>query len=137
MRCDQSSATGFAPSELLLGRKLVYPVEFSENDIDLTGTEFTTPLVLGLKQIHEQNFSLAHRNIQKSQNRYKKNYDRHHNTKKFQFKLGDKVQYRRHKSKKVLSKISSQWVPIQGYYLIMSIIKQRKTVILQTPKEKF
>ena len=87
MRCDQSSATGFAPGELLLGRKLVYPVEFDTNDVDLTGTEFTTPLVLGLKQIHDENFSLAHKKIQKSQNRYKKKYDRHHKTKTFQFKV--------------------------------------------------
>ena len=133
MRCDQSSATGFAPGELLLGRKLVYPVEFDANDVDLTGTEFTTPLVLGLKQIHDENFSLAHRKIQKSQNRYKKKYDRHHKTKIFQFKVGDKVQYRRHKSKRVHSKITSQWVPLEGYYLILSVVKKRKTVILQTP----
>lgn len=136
MRCDQSSATGFAPGELLLGRQLVYPVELNPNDVDLTGVKLTTPLVLSLQHIHEQNFSTAHKAIQKSQKRYKKKYDRHHNAKNFNFKVGDKVQYLRHRSKKVLSKISNRWVPIEGYYLILSVVKERKSVILQTPQGK-
>ena len=37
IRSDPSSAHGYAPAELLLGRKLVYPMELSKNDIDLTG----------------------------------------------------------------------------------------------------
>jgi hypothetical protein len=37
VRSDPSTATGFAPAELLLGRKLVYPVELKKRDIDFTG----------------------------------------------------------------------------------------------------
>ena len=66
-----------------MGRQLVYPVEFNQTDVDLTGAEFTTPLVVALKQIHEQNFSLAHRAIKKNQVRYKKKYDKSNNAKKF------------------------------------------------------
>lgn len=113
---------------------MVYPVEFTQKDVDLSGTEFTTPLVLGLQQIHNQNFSLAHRTIKKNQLRYKKKYDKKNNTKKFNFKVGDRVQYLRYKSKRVLSKMMHQWVPVEGYYLILSIVKKHKTVILQTPK---
>jgi len=37
VRSDPSSATGFAPAELLLGRKLVYPIELKKRDIDFSG----------------------------------------------------------------------------------------------------
>ena len=37
LRSDPSVAHGFAPGELLLGRKLVYPVELDEKEIDLSG----------------------------------------------------------------------------------------------------
>ena len=53
IRSDPASATGFAPAEILLGRKLVYPIEFSKADVDMTGTEMTAPLVLKLRQIRE------------------------------------------------------------------------------------
>jgi len=37
VRSDPSSATGFAPAEILLGRKLVYPIELKKHDIDFSG----------------------------------------------------------------------------------------------------
>ena len=37
VRSDPSSATGFAPAELLIGRKLVYPLELTKKDIDFDG----------------------------------------------------------------------------------------------------
>ena len=37
LRTDPSTAHGYAPSELLLGRKLVYPIELDKQCIDLTG----------------------------------------------------------------------------------------------------
>jgi len=42
VRTDPSTAHGYAPSELLLGRKLVYPIELKKNAIDLTGNYFTS-----------------------------------------------------------------------------------------------
>ena len=40
VRSDPSSATGFAPAELLLGRQLCYPIELKRRDIDFTGTNY-------------------------------------------------------------------------------------------------
>ena len=37
LRSDPSLATGYAPGELLLGRKLVYPIEIEKSEVDLTG----------------------------------------------------------------------------------------------------
>ena len=37
LRSDPSVATGYAPAELLLGRKLVYPIELEKSEVDLTG----------------------------------------------------------------------------------------------------
>ena len=65
LRCDQSTATGFAPEELMLGRALVYPIQFSREDIDLSGTLMTVSLVQKLKQIRENNFSKASKQYQK------------------------------------------------------------------------
>ena len=44
VRTDPSTAHGYAPSELLLGRKLVYPIELKKNAIDLTGNYFTSEI---------------------------------------------------------------------------------------------
>ena len=41
VRSDPSTATGYAPAELLLGRKLVYPIELKKRDIDFSGTIYT------------------------------------------------------------------------------------------------
>ena len=136
VRCDQSSATGFAPAALLLGRPLVYPLEIDPNNIDLSGTEFTSSLVVKLKKIHEDNFKIAHNNIGKKQKRYRKKYDKRNNAKEFLLKVGDRVQYKRHKSKRAYGKMIAPWVPVEGYYLILSVIKDRKTVVLQTAQGK-
>ena len=133
IRSDPSSATGFAPSELLLGRKLVYPIELSKKDIDMSGTEFTAPLVKKLGYIHEKNFCSALVSIKKSQKRYKKYYDQRKKTKNFNCKIGDKVQYLRYKSKRVYSKANlTPWCPFNSYHVIASINYSKKTVILSS-----
>jgi len=104
VRCDQSSATGFAPAELMIGRALVYPIQFTQQDIDLTGTHMTVPLVQKLKQIRENNFTKASKTIKKAQRRYKKTYDKRMQAKKFKIKIGDKVQYFKHRYKGAYSK---------------------------------
>ena len=63
LRCDPTRATGFAPAELMIGRPLVYPVEFSRSDIDLSGTTMTTPLVQKLRLIRQTNFTVASKKI--------------------------------------------------------------------------
>ena len=137
IRCDPASATGFAPAELLLGRPLVYPIEFSRADVDMTGTEMTTPLLLKLKHIRQKNFGTASKKIKKAQSRYKKQYDKRMNAKPFKIKAGDKVQYKRHKSKSVLSKKElTLWAPIKSYHLVLCVDFEKQRVILQDQSGK-
>ena len=132
VRCDQSSATGFAPAELMIGRALVYPIQFSREDLDLTGTNMTVSLVKKLKTIRENNFTKASKKIKKSQRRYKKTYDKRMKATPFRIKVGDKIQYKRHKYKAPKSKKElSLWCPLKSYHLVLAVDKERKRVILQ------
>ena len=132
VRCDPSSATGFAPAELLIGRQLVYPIQFSNLDIDLSGTTMTVSLVQKLKTIRENNFMVASKKITKTQRRYKRNYDKKMKATPFKIKIGDKVQYKRHKSKSPKSKTLSNWCPLRSYNLLLVVDKKKKLVVLQT-----
>ena len=117
----------------MIGRKLVYPIEIQERDIDFSGVEFTSPLVIALNQIHKKNFMVAMKKIKKEQARYKQKYDQRNNSKKFPFKIGDRVQYKRYASKYTLSKKQcSPWCPVNDYYLILFVDTNKKQVILQT-----
>jgi len=132
VRCDQSSATGFAPAELMIGRALVYPIQFTREDIDLTGTSMTVSLVKNLKKIRENNFKKASKTIKKSQRRYKKTYDKRMKAQPFRIKIGDRVQYKRHKYKSPKSKKElSLWCPLRSFHLVLAVDKKRKRVILQ------
>ena len=86
LRCDPTRATGFAPAELMIGRPLVYPLEFSRSEINLSGTTMTTPLIQKLRLIRQSNFRVASKNIKKAQARYKKQYDKKMNAKPFKKK---------------------------------------------------
>ena len=132
LRCDQSTATGFAPAELMIGRALVYPIQFGRQDIDLTGTTMTVPLVRKLTEIRERNFKVATKKIKKTQRRYKRSYDRRMKAVPFKIKIGDKVQYYRHKSKSPKSKTLTSWCPVRSYHLVLAVDKEKKRVILQT-----
>ena len=133
LRCDQSTATGFAPAELMIGRSLVYPIQFTQEDIDLSGTTMTAPLVQKLKSIRENNFTKASKKIRKAQKIYKKHYDKRMNATPFKIKIGDKVQYYRYKSKEVLSKNDlTRWCPIRSYHLVFGVDEKKKRVVLQT-----
>ena len=70
LRSDPSIATGYAPMELILGRKPKWPIEISQDDVDLTGTDLTVPLVDALGKIHEDAFGKASKSIKKEQERY-------------------------------------------------------------------
>ena len=37
LRTDPSVAHGYAPAEIILGRKIIYPLELKKKEIDLTG----------------------------------------------------------------------------------------------------
>ena len=132
LRCDPTQATGFAPGELMLGRPLVYPIEFSRSEMDYTGTEMTTPLVQKLIGIRKKHFKIASKKIEKTQKRYKKQYDKRMNAKPFGLKPGDMVQYWRYKSKNTLSKNeTTQWYPLKTYHLIFRVDYERKRCVLQ------
>ena len=92
LRSDPSTATGYAPMELLLGRKPVFPIELEYKDVDLTGTELTAPLVTALAHAHDAAFGIASRNIKKEQERYAKDYDRRYKTNPIKLRVGHKVQ---------------------------------------------
>jgi len=133
VRCDQSTATGFAPAELMIGRALVYPIQFTREDLDLTGTEMTVSLVKKLKTIRENNFKKASKKIKKTQRRYKRNYDKKMKATPFRIKVGDRVQYRRHRYKSAFSKKGlSLWCPLKTFHLVLAVDKQKKRVVLQT-----
>lgn len=137
LRCDPTQATGFAPAELMIGRPLVYPIEFSRTDLDMSGTTLTTPLIQNLRKIRIDNFDLAHRKIKKIQDRYKKQYDKKMNAKPFAIKVGDKVQYLRYKSKNTLSKGElTLWCPMKNYHLVLGVDYEKKRCILQTKDGK-
>lgn len=133
LRCDPTQATGFAPAELMIGRKLVYPIEFSTAVTDLSGTTMTVPLVQKLMEIRKQNFKMASKKIEKAQSSYKKSYDKKMNVKPFRIKIGDKIQYKRHKSKSPLSNTQelSLWCPLRSYHLVLAVDFKKQQVILQ------
>ena len=133
LRCDPTQATGFAPAELMIGRKLVYPIEFSTAVTDLSGTTMTVPLVKKLMEIRKENFKTATKKIKKAQDRYKNNYDKRMNVKPFRIKIGDKVQYKRHKAKSPLSSTQelSLWCPLRTYHLVLAVDFKKQQVILQ------
>ena len=70
LRSDPSVATGYAPIELLLGRKPVWPIQLEEGEVDLSGTDLTGPLVDALANIHNAAFGKACVSIKKEQERY-------------------------------------------------------------------
>ena len=70
LRSDPSVATGYAPIELLLGRKPIWPIQLEEGEVDLSGTDLTGPLVDALANIHNAAFGKACVTIKKEQERY-------------------------------------------------------------------
>ena len=92
LRSDPSVATGYAPMQLLLGRKPVFPIELEYKDIDLSGTELTAPLVNALASAHDAAFGIAGRKIKKEQERYARAYDNRYKTNPKKLRVGQRVQ---------------------------------------------
>ena len=95
LRGDPASASGYAPASLMLGRELVYPIELQDMEIDLSGTEFTAPVVQTLFDVHNLNFGVAAEKIKQYQAQYKRNYDEKHKVQPFSLRKGSRVQVKR------------------------------------------
>ena len=133
LRSDPSCATGFAPGHLLLGRPLVYPMELSMSQADLSGTELTTSVVNALQAAHDQIFGKAGENIDAYQSTYKKAYDRKMNVTGIKLVAGSKVQLRKRKK----GKMDLEWTPRIGYLEVVSLNEKRMTVKLRNPITKY
>ena len=121
----------------MIGRPLVYPIQFDQTQVDLSGTTMTTSLVQKLKEIRDNNFKKATKKIQKRQATYKRGYDKRMNAQKFKMKIGEKVQYKRHKSKNTLSKNElTLWCQVRSYHIILAVDFKRKRVFLQDREGK-
>ena len=131
IRCDPSCANGFAPAELLLGRKLVYPIEINAEEIDFSGTKLTKSLAQKLFEIHAKVFGESSEKITIYQAKYKEQYDRKHKTRPFPLVKGDKVQVKIHKNKRPKSKGGLNWKPYQNFYTIHKILRTKKQVLVK------
>ena len=79
-------------------------------------------MVTQLQKIHSRNFVAASEAIGNYQAKYKEQYDKKHNVQAINWKIGDKVQYARHASKKPKSKSAlSRWSPFRSYYEIYKV----------------
>ena len=133
LRSDPSCATGFAPGHLLLGRPLVYPIELSMSEVDLSGTELTTSVVNALQAAHDRVFGKAGENIDAYQSTYKKAYDRRMNVTGIKVVAVSKVQLRKQRK----GKMDLEWTPRIGYLEVVSLNEQRMTVKLRNPLTKY
>jgi len=137
IRTDPVTAHGFAPAEIILGRRLVYPCELKKQEIDFQGSEMTRPLVDKLQQIHDENFGRGCEKIKLYQTDYKEKYDKRHKVKKFTMKPGDRVQIRRIRTKKAKGgKNEIKWHPRNSFYTLRKINKRRKTVLVYNPQTR-
>ena len=130
LRSDPACAHGFAPAELMIGRPLVFPLELHNEDIDFAGAELSLPLIEKLKSIHDSNFKKASKKIKKHQKKYSTSYNKKYKSKPHNFRVGQKVQYKRYYSKRTLSKQIIQYVPVNSYHIIVKIIENRSRVLL-------
>ena len=136
IRCDPSSATGFAPAQLLLGRELFYPMDFDTRDVDFTGTKLTKSVVNALNKIHDDNFGTATKNIEKHQARYKKYYDKKNRVKKLEYKVGAKVQLKKG-NYALKRKTDLKWKPRAGFYEVIEVNAAHQTVKLKNPENGY
>ena len=111
LRSDPSVATGFAPIELLIGRRPVWPIEIVEEEIDLSGTNLTGTLVDSLAAIHDQAFGIACKKIAKEQERYAKAYDKKYKTNPTKLRVGQKCQVRKIRTRNAKSHGVPLWKP--------------------------
>ena len=136
LRCDPAVNTGYAPAELLLGRKLVYPIELEKGDIDMTGTELTQPLVDSLRSIHDDAFGRAGEKIKKAQKRYSADYDRRYKVNDLKLRKGQKIQVQAFSAKKSSNykkgAMRFEWKPFRSYYKVHTVNHKKGVVTVRS-----
>ena len=128
LRSDPSCAHGFAPGELLLGRKLKWPIELEKEDVDMSGTELTKPLVSALKKIHNDVFGKAAKKLKKHQENYASQYDKRNKANVLKLRKGSRVQILTHVYKQgdfPNSKLKILWKPFRTYYKIHALDRKK------------
>ena len=125
LRCDPAVSTGYAPAELLLGRKLIWPIELDTIEIDPSGTELTQPLADALLSIHNDAFGKAGKSILKAQERYSKSYDRRYKINPLKLRKGQKIQIQSYSAKKSVhfkkGAMKVEWKPFRSFYRVHSV----------------
>ena len=136
VRCDPAISTGYAPAELLLGRKLVWPIEFDKNDVDISGTEPTQPLIDSLRAIHNDAFGKAGEKISRHQERYSASYDSRHKVNPLGLRRGSRVQIHSYSAKKSVNyrkgAMKFEWKPFRSYYQVHSIDRKKGVVTVRS-----
>ena len=93
------------------------------------------PLVKKLKEIHDETFGDAAKKIKVHQTKYKRQYDEKNKVKNFTMKIGAKVQFKKHFSKKAKgAKSKIQYYPVQTYLVIHRIFRTKKLAVLKNLK---
>ena len=132
VRCDPAISTGYAPAELLLGRPLVWPIEFDKNDVDISGTEPTQPLIDSLRAIHNDAFGKAGEKIKKHQERYAASYDKRHKVNPLALRRNSRIQLLNYSGKKSVhwkkGRMKAEWQPFRSYYHVHSIDRKRASL---------
>lgn len=135
LRSDPSCAHGYAPGELLLGRKLKWPIELEKEDIDMSGTELTGPLVHALKCIHDDVFGKAATKLKKHQENYANQYDKRNKVNLLKLRKGTRVQILSHIYKNgdfPKAKMKVLWKPFRSYYKIHSLDRKKGVVTVRS-----
>ena len=135
VRCDPAISTGYAPAELLLGRKLVWPIEFNKNDVDISGTEPTQLLFDSLRAIHNDAFGKAAEKIARHQERYSKSYDTRHKVNPLGLRRGSRVQIHDYSAKKSVNyrkgAMKFQWKPFRSYFQVHALDRKKGVVTVR------
>ena len=136
VRCDPAISTGYAPAELLLGRKLVWPIEFDKGDVDISGTEPTQPLIDSLRAIHNDAFGRAGEKIARHQERYAKSYDTRHKVNPLGLRRGSRVQIHSYSAKKSVNyrkgAMKFEWKPFRSYYQVHAIDRKKGVITVRS-----
>ena len=95
----------------------------------------TRPLIDRLNQIRDDNFSIAHKNINKHVKRYTAAYNKRKRVREFSMKKGAKVQVTIVKnSNRKGGKMESKLKPLNSFYIIQKVLKKKHVCILKNSK---